>query len=40
MSKPVNMKCLYCNDYRIRCKGKGKGCDNFPGKPDNIDKTK
>ena len=30
----VNIMCLYCNDYRIRCKGKGKGCDKLPGKPD------
>lgn len=34
----VNMKCLYCNDYRIRCKGKGKACDKFPGQPDRPEK--
>lgn len=26
------------NNYRIRCKGKGKACDKFPGQPDRPEK--
>lgn len=33
----VAMKCLYCNDYRIRCKGKPRACDQFPGKKEGND---
>lgn len=31
----VSIQCIYCNDYRIRCKGKSRACDKFPGKNEN-----
>jgi hypothetical protein len=30
----VNMKCFYCDDYHVKCNGKSKACDKFPGTPD------
>lgn len=26
----VNIQCLYCDAYKVTCKGKSKGCDLFP----------